>query len=212
MSQDFNLRFDDGRPLCFVTTGSLSRSVYEALTPYRRSRLISFEEAKGLDDFDRYQYICLTSDLKLKQDVVSFLESKHCAFFSVVHKINSLHDKIGRGTFVNGYNQGMFGDRSRIGNHCVIATHSLLSHDCVIDDFCHVSSFAFLARCHLQQGCCLGVRVSVFSDLSTEKIEMIPEYTNIISGSMITKPIITAGTYVSNRKISQETSLDRRIV
>ena len=144
--------------------------------------------------------------------MVDFLESQHCDFFSVIHKSNSLHDKIGRGTFVNGYNQGMLGDCSRIGNHCVIATHSLLSHDCVIDDFCHVSSFAFLASCHLQPGCCLGTRVSVFYDLNTEQIQVIPKYTNIISGSMITKPIIASGTYVGNRKISSETSLNKRIV
>jgi hypothetical protein len=212
VSQTFDLLHDNGKPLCFVSTGSLSSSIHADLSCSRPSKLARFEEVKEFDHFDRYQYICLTSDIVLKKQVVNFLEDRGCSFFSVIHKVNHLHNKIGHGTFVNGYNQGMSGDRSRIGNHCVIATHSLLSHDCIIDDFCHVSSFAFLARCHLEQGCCLGIRVSVFSDLDSDKIAKIPEFTNLISGSMITTPILQAGTYFSNRRISHETSLTKRIL
>lgn len=212
MTDAFVLCHDSLKPLCFVTTGALSRSVHAALSGSRSSILKTFEEVKEFELFDQYQYICLTSDVVLKKKVIEFLEDRGCNFFSVVHKTSDLSYTIGHGTFINAFNQGMSADLSGIGNHCVIGTHSLLGHNCIIDDFCHVSSFAYLSECHLQQGCCLGIRVSIFDDRRSQQVRKIPEFTNIIAGSMITKPIVQAGTYFGNRRLNQETSLDRRIV
>jgi carbonic anhydrase/acetyltransferase-like protein (isoleucine patch superfamily) len=172
---------------------------------------MSFEDVQKLSHKKKFQFICLTSDIVLKQQVVEYLKKNDVHFFSVVHKTNALHVRIGRGTFVNAFNLSFSSDNSMIGDHVVIASHCLFSHDCTIDDFCHVSSYTFLSRCYLKTGSCVGIRTSIICDLHQDKI-IIPAYTNLIVGSTLTQSLKQAGTYLGHRKISCETSLEKRIV
>ena len=211
----YKILYDSGRPFVAVGLGSLSSTVFSIL-PKSRTHQLSVEEVLngGQTWIDQHQFIICTSDVLLKQKVVGYLKEKNAQFFSLVGTQNNLTDdiKIGTGTFINNFNDIMSGP-IEIGDHCIVTCFNQFSHGTYINDYCHVSSYCFISQCRIGTGCVIGVRTNLVGgwDNVAQPIVLAP-YTNVTMNSTITKSIETAGTYHSNRKISSETSLTKRIL
>jgi carbonic anhydrase/acetyltransferase-like protein (isoleucine patch superfamily) len=211
----YEILYDNGRPLIAIGLGSLSSTVFSIL-PKSRTQQLSVEDVldRGQSWFDQHQFIVCTSDVVLKQKVVSHLKDKNAQFFSLVGTQNNIprDTKIGTGTFINCFND-MSSGPIEIGSHCIITCFNHFGHGTYINDYCHVSSYCFISQCKIGTGCVIGVKTNLVGgwDSISQPIALAP-YTNVMMNSVITKSIEQAGTYYSNRKTSSETSLEKRIL
>jgi UDP-3-O-[3-hydroxymyristoyl] glucosamine N-acyltransferase len=210
MSQPgFRILHDQGRQLCFVGLGSMSILVQKE---FPGSTLISLEdlEKQSQSWFDSQQFIAVTSDVILKQKIVAQVIDRGGVFFSLVHELNRIapSTKIGRGCYVDCYNQSLPNDDVEIGDHCLISSFIMLAHHVKIKDFCHVSAYCFLGNCELGQGTVVGASSRIVGKIH-QTLE-IADYCNILIGSTVTKSINTSGTYYHDRKSLSAGSLEHR--
>lgn len=205
----FRVLHDQGRQLCFVGLGNMSRLIQ---ADFPDSTLISLEELDQQSQswVDEHQFIAITSDVALKQKIVSKINDRQGKFFSLVHEQNRISPstKIGRGCYVDCYNQSLPNDDVEIGDHCLISSFIMLGHHVKIKDFCHVSAYCFLSNCELGQGTVVGVSSRIVGKVN--QTLQIAEYCNILIGSTVTKSINSSGTYYHDRKSLSAGSLEHR--
>jgi acetyltransferase-like isoleucine patch superfamily enzyme len=209
---EYHILYHHDKTLCVVTNSILATDLcfnLRDLTPEQVS-------AETIDQCDQdwvrqRSFIVLTSDVKLKQKTVEKLQSHGANFFSAVNKKNRLGSstKIGVGTWIDCYNQSLALDTVVIKDHCIISSFNLLGHGLALEDFCHISAHGFFSNCTIGQGSVIGTRSTVIGD--QQRINIAP-YTNLLTGSTVTKNILVAGTYLGNRRFSNDTSLDQRIL
>lgn len=205
----FRILHDQGRQLCFVGLGNMSQLIQQE---FPDSLLVSLEDLDQQSQswFDSKQFIAITSDVALKQKIVAKVEQRNGAFFSLVHELNRISPttKIGKGCYVDCYNQSLPNDDVEIGNHCLISSFIMLGHHVKIKDFCHVSAYCFLSNCELGQGTVVGVSSRIVGKVN--QTLQIADYCNILIGSTVTKSINISGTYFHDRKSLSAGSLEHR--
>lgn len=205
----FQILHDQGRQLCFVGLGNMSRLIQKE---FPDSVTVSLEDLDQQSQswFDSKQFIAITSDVALKQKIVASVLQRNGSFFSLVHEQNRISPttKIGKGCYVDCYNQSLPNDDVEIGNHCLISSFIMLGHHVKIRDFCHVSAYCFLSNCELGQGTVVGVSSRIVGKVN--QILQIADYCNILIGSTVTKSINISGTYFHDRKSLSAGSLEHR--
>ncbi len=205
----FRVLYDQGRQLCFVGLGNMSRLIQKE---FPGSLIASLEDLDQQSQswFDSKQFIAITSDVALKQKIVASVDQHNGAFFSLVHELNRISPttKIGKGCYVDCYNQSLPNDDVEIGNHCLISSFIMLGHHVKIKDFCHVSAYCFLSNCELGQGTVVGVSSRIVGKVN--QTLQIADYCNILIGSTVTKSINISGTYFHDRKSLSAGSLEHR--
>jgi UDP-3-O-[3-hydroxymyristoyl] glucosamine N-acyltransferase len=181
-------------------------------TEFPDSLAISLEELDQQSQswFDSKQFIAITSDVALKEKIVTSVNQRNGSFFSLVHELNRISPatKIGKGCYVDCYNQSLPNDDVEIGNHCLISSFIMLGHHVKIKDFCHVSAYCFLSNCELGQGTVVGVSSRIVGKVN--QTLQIADYCNILIGSTVTKSINISGTYFHDRKSLSAGSLEHR--
>ena len=121
-------------------------------------------------------------DNTIRKRVVSDL--KNIRFFSVIHPKAIIADKVvyGDGTVVMDgvvVNQG-----AKIGSHVILNTKSSVDHDCVIEDFVHVSPGVTLCGgISIGQGTHIGAGATVLPNIK------IGENVIVGAGAVVTKDI-----------------------
>jgi len=205
----FRILHDQGRQLCFVGLGNMSRLIQKE---FLGSMLISLEDLDQQSQqwFENKQFIAITSDVALKQKIVDKINAAGGVFFSLVHEQNRISPttEIGRGCYVDCYNQSLPNDDVKIGDHCLISSFIMLGHHVKINDFCHVSAYCFLSNCELGQGTVVGVSSRIVGKVN--QTLQIADYCNILIGSTVTKSINNSGTYYHDRKSLSAGSLEHR--
>ena len=205
----FRILHNQGQQLCFVGLGNMSRLIQKE---FAGSTLISLEdlEKQSPSWFDSHQFIAITSDVALKQRIVTQVTERGGAFFSLVHELNRIppSTKIGRGCYVDCYNQSLPNDDVEIGDHCLISSFIMLGHHVKIKNFCHVSAYCFLSNCELGLGTVVGVSSRIVGKVN--QTLQIADYCNILIGSTVTKSINSSGTYYHDRKSLSAGSLEHR--
>jgi UDP-3-O-[3-hydroxymyristoyl] glucosamine N-acyltransferase len=205
----FQILHDQGQQLCFVGLGNMSRLIQKE---FPGSLAVSLEDLDQQSQswFDSKQFIAIASDVVLKQKIVASVEQRNGAFFSLVHELNRISPttKIGKGCYVDCYNQSLPNDDVEIGNHCLISSFIMLGHHVKIRDFCHISAYCFLSNCELGQGTVVGVSSRIVGKVN--QTLQIADYCNILIGSTVTKSINISGTYFHDRKSLSAGSLEHR--
>lgn len=211
----YKILYDSGRPFVVVGLGSLSSTIFSIL-PKSKTQQLSVEHVLDSDQswIDQHQFIVCTSNVPLKQKVVGYLKERNAQFFSLIGTQNNVIDdiKIGTGTFINSFNDLLSGP-IEIGDHCIVTCFNQFCHGAYINDYCHISSYCYISDCRIGIGCVIGVRTTIIGgwERVSQPMELAP-YTNVTMNSTVTKSIREAGTYHSNRKISSDTSLEKRIL
>lgn len=209
----FVVAHDQGKQLCFVGVGGMSRKISEDFAPYH-AILIPVENLHDKDKawFSDKQFIVITSDVALQKRAVEVIDSQQGTYFSLIHKSTEISQqtRIGVGTYVNVYASTLPNEHAFIGNHCTIGSYVCLANQVVIHDFCHISPQCYINQCELYEGVVVGVQTKIAGQVN-QKISIAP-YSNIMMNSMITKSISRPATYFNNRYVNQHTSLDHRIL
>ena len=199
---------DLGRPLCFVGDTYYNNTLRDYFQKNNRVCVqFRVEDIENFpqDWFDQYQFMCSVSTIEFKYFVVDRLAHRKVDYFSVVGDYNVLLGDvtIGKNTFINCFN--FFQPDVVVGDHCTITTHTAISHHANINSFSHVSAYCMVNHAVLEQGCCVGLRSSILG--KPDQLTVIPAYTNVMAGSVITRSLPIAGTYYNKRKMSDLTSL-----
>jgi serine acetyltransferase len=203
----FDILHDRGLIKCVVGLGTMSQTLKYILEDAEQ---VSVEcvMSQPLEWIAKRQFLVSISNVKIKKQVVDYLDQFHAHYFSLIGKQNNIfsHDKIGAGTFIN-YGNDLLSD-PQVGNHCIITAYCQLSHNVVIGDFCHVSAYSYMNNVKLGTGSVLGVR----SSITGNTMITTADYCNFIINSVVNKHVPVAGTYFGNRKLSDQSSLEHQIL
>ena len=92
----------------------------------------------------KHKVIVAVGDAKAREKIVNKLHGI-CDFETLIHRsaFVSRFSELGDGTVV--MPQVCVNAEVKIGNHCIINTASVIEHDCVIEDFVHISPTVTLA-------------------------------------------------------------------
>ncbi|MBV2223237.1 MAG: acetyltransferase [Cloacibacterium sp.] len=92
----------------------------------------------------KHNVIVAIGDANAREKIVNKL-SGICDFETLIHRsaFVSRFSELGEGTVV--MPQVCVNAEVKIGNHCIINTASVIEHDCVIEDFVHISPTVTLA-------------------------------------------------------------------
>ena len=93
----------------------------------------------------KHKVIVAVGDANAREKIVNKLHGI-CDFETLIHRsaFVSRFSELGDGTVV--MPQVCVNAEVKIGNHCIINTASVIEHDCVIEDFVHISSTVTLAE------------------------------------------------------------------
>ena len=96
-----------------------------------------------------------------------------------------------------------------IGNHCLLYG-CVFSHAVVVEDYCVIAPNTYIAFYTVGEGVHIGVGSSIIGRLN--KSNYIASYSNITAHSRVSKDLEVTGTYINNRLLNSEGSLDRHIL
>ncbi|MBN9313908.1 MAG: hypothetical protein BGO40_06830 [Chryseobacterium sp. 39-10] len=116
-----------------------------------------------------------------------------CTFESVHH--SSAHvsrfSEVGEGTVI--MPQACVNADVKIGNHCIINTASTIEHDCIIEDFVHISPKASLAgNIRVKKGAHVGIGANIIQGVT------IGEHALIGAGAVVLKDVPDHAVVVGN--------------
>ncbi len=208
---DYNILYDNGKTICFVGDTYPNHVIFNSLKDQRPCELIRYEGLAGKTQewYDERQFFCTSSTLPFKQKIIATLNQFNVSYVSFIEKstVVSSNVSIGYNTCIQSHCS--LYDGVSIGNHCHLVTYITVVHESIIENFCYICPYAYICFTTLGEGVVVGLRSS-FVPVPPERF-VIPEYTNFLMNSSITKPVTVTGTYYGNRRTSDETSLTYKI-
>lgn len=136
--------------------------------------------------------IVAIGDAVIREKVVKKIQHL-CHFKTLIHNssIVSRFSNLGEGTVV--MPQVCVNAEVNIGKHCIINTASVIEHDCVIEDYVHISpSVTMAGNITIKKGAQIGIGSRIIPGVT------IGEYAVIGAGSVIIKDVPAGATVVGN--------------
>lgn len=96
------------------------------------------------EPLDNDVFFCAMGDVKYRRKYVEMIKARGGHFISLIHRDADIgiSVEIGEGCFIR---RGVtLTTDIKIGEHTAIFDHSMIGHDCVQGDFCHLSAHTFL--------------------------------------------------------------------
>ena len=118
---------------------------------------------------------------------------QYCEFATLVHHSSFVSEfsKLGEGTVV--MPQACINTEVKIGKHCIINTSSVIDHDCLIEDFVHISPSVTLAgNVTVKKGARIGIGARVIPGIT------IGENAIVGAGTIVIKDVPDGATVVGN--------------
>ena len=204
---------DNGKRLCLIGNTEMSRRIQSWLKAENRQvDLILLEDllSKPVSWIDQQQYMLVTSDIQFRLKAIDALKNHDLNWFSAIGVNNVTHNdlQIGRSVFIGSYNY-FSSPGIVIADHTHISSHCMIGEQVKIEKYSHISAYVFLNHCTLGQGCIVGLRSTVVNQVGVLEI---PDWTNLMAGSIVSRPIETSGTYYGNKLVSDNDSRTNRIL
>jgi len=111
---------------------------------------------------DDWVVVIAVGDNTSRASIIARLNERGARFARVIHpsSVISPSAQLGAGSVVLAGD--VIGTAARVGAHCIINTMASIDHDCVLDDYVHVSPGAHLAgRCSVGHAAHIGIGVNV---------------------------------------------------
>jgi acetyltransferase-like isoleucine patch superfamily enzyme len=205
---NYTVLHDSGRDLCFVGNTQMNNLLYNYFKTRRNCIMVSLEDVENSTQswIDIYQFMSISTRPRFKYQVKNALDAKGVVYFSVIGNSCVLGENvsIGYNTFLNQNVSAWAG--TVIGDHCSITDFIDLAHDTVIGNCCQIGPFCKFSSTTLGQGVVVNSRAFLYGP--HDRPVVVADYTNINLDSRVLLTITEAGTYNSNRRVSDLTSLD----
>lgn len=135
-------------------------------------------------------FLCAMGDVVWRRHYVDLMAAKGAVFISLIH--NNAHlgrnVRVGDGCFIRN-NVTLTAD-IEIGKHSAIFDYSMVGHDCVIGDFCHLSAQTFLGG-----GVRMGTGVTLHPGARIVPHKTIGDGATIGAGSVVIRNVKPKKTY-----------------
>ena len=145
-------------------------------------------------DFEKHEdayFVIGIGSAKIREKIAGFLE-RRVLWYTAIHPaaiLSVLDVEIGEGTVVMA--NAVINAGAKTGRHCIVNTGAIVEHDCVLEDFVHISPNAALAgTVTVGTRSWVGIGASVRNNLRIAKDCMIG------AGSTVVKDIREPGIYV----------------
>lgn len=145
-------------------------------------------------DFEKYEdayFVIGIGSAKIREKIAGFLKQR-VLWYTAIHPaaiLSVLDVEIGEGTVVMA--NAVINAGAKTGRHCIVNTGAIVEHDCVLEDFVHISPNAALAgTVTVGTRSWVGIGASVRNNLRIAKNCMIG------AGSTVVKDIREPGIYV----------------
>lgn len=208
----YNTLHDQKKIITLVGNTFMNRTLFEYFRQQRPVEQVSLEDAVSRDEgwfLDR-QFFCGANNIDFKKIVADKLSKKNASWISVISTKSDLSPdaQIGGNVFVNHFTVIL--DDAKIGDHCTVAPHAMLSHGVEVGPCSHIAPYCYLCFSRLGQGSCLGLR-STFTAKKHSPIQ-IADWCNFYVDSRVTASIDKSGTYFGQRLIGNANSLELNIL
>lgn len=114
-------------------------------------------------------------------------------YLTLMHKDSSysMYSSIGKGSILMA--QVAVNADARIGSHCIINTGAVVGHDCIIEDFVHISGRSYLSGgVQVGQGAHVGIGSNIIPGIR------IGKWATVGAGSVVLKDVPDFATVVGN--------------
>lgn len=210
----FDIIHDRGLRCCFIgNKGNINRELHRHFNANGvDAELVSVEYALAQPPewAKSRQFFCALSGLDLKIHLVNNLNTDN--WFSIVDRSCSFPfydiNQIGVNTLIMMQNS-VLDSNNHIGSHCLLYG-CVFSHAVRVEDYCVIAPNTYIAFYTVGEGCHIGVGSSIIGRLNRNNY--IAEYSNITAHSRVSKDLRVTGTYINNRLLNGEGSLDRHIL
>jgi UDP-N-acetylbacillosamine N-acetyltransferase len=154
---------------------------------------LDFKVLRDLPDDipDSWLFMPAAGDNQKRQNQVQFIHLAQKSIATIVSKSATIGygAKLSAGCFVA--HHAHIGPMSSIGRGCIINTGAIIEHECVVDDFAHLSvNSVLLGRSTLGKFVFLGAGTTVINGIS------ISDQVTIGAGGVVIKSIHKSGVYV----------------
>lgn len=154
---------------------------------------LGFKVLRDLPDDipDNWLFMPAAGDNQKRQNQVQFIHSAQKSIATIISKSATIGygAKLSAGCFVA--HHAHIGPMSSIGRACIINTGAIIEHECVVDDFAHLSvNSVLLGRSTLGKFVFLGAGTTVINGIS------ISDQVTIGAGGVVVKSIYKSGVYV----------------
>lgn len=161
----------------------------------RPTNVLPYRYGGKCDDFrlylENYDFIVAIGNAVIRHRFQNEVEETGGHIATLIHPsaIISPNVEIGRGTVVMA--GAIVNTGTRIGKGVILNTASSVDHDCVLDDFCHVSVGA-----HLCGTVHLGMETWIAAGATVVNNVTICANCLVGAGATVTRDLLTAGTYI----------------
>ena len=158
-------------------------------------QLASFQDIPFLGKLEKDNKVLKKGELiiavgnnEIRKQIVNNIESR---YFTILHNncFISPYSQIGIGTVVMQYVS--INSNAKIGNHCILNTSSVVEHDCIVEDFVHISPNATLTgNVKVGEGTHIGAGAVIIPNIKIGKwcvigagsvvIENVPDYSVVV--------------------------------
>ncbi len=145
-------------------------------------------------DYEKYEdayFVIGIGSAKIREKIAGFLKQR-VLWYTAIHPaaiLSVLDVEIGEGTVVMA--NAVINAGAKTGRHCIVNTGAIVEHDCVLEDFVHISPNAALAgTVTVGTRSWVGIGASVRNNLRIAKDCMIG------AGCTVVKDIREPGIYV----------------
>ena len=132
-----------------------------------------------------------SGDNAARREQVAFIKERGWALGTVVSPTATLGAgaKVGPGCFIA--HHAHLGPLSTLGTGVILNTSAVVDHDCVVEDYVHVSVHAGVSgRCRLGEGVLIGAGACLIDRIT------VPAGTVVGAGSVVVRSIERPGTYI----------------
>ena len=140
----------------------------------------------------KHKVIVAVGDANAREKIVNKL-SGICSFETLIHRsaFVSRFSELGEGTVV--IPQVCVNAEVKIGNHCIINTASVIEHDCVIEDYVHISHTVTLAgNITIKKRAQIGIGARIIPGVTIGQDAIVG------AGAVIVKDVPAGATVVGN--------------
>ena len=146
--------------------------------------------SKGITKYRDYDFIIAIGNNKIREKISDMLERENIKQTTLIHPSAVIDEtvKIKEGTVIMA--NAAVNAEVQIGRSCIINTSSSIDHECILEDYVHVSPGVHVAgTVSIGKSTWIGIGATIINNLS------ICANCNIRAGAVVVKDVIESGDY-----------------
>lgn len=209
----WNIVHNNNKDLVLVGRTANHLYLQNELNPIIPTKVYSIEYIKQQSQewIKNHQFFCGVATVTWKHYISKELNNLGCDLCSIVHESNVVRDdwvKIGKSVYIE--YQNCFYGPGEIKDYCSITSQVQVGHEVYFGFGCHIAGQTFFNYSNIGNFSVVGVASKICGKAG--KMINIPNKTNIMLGSVITRSLPANGTYLNRELKYTDNSFEKDIL